>query len=64
MGWMVEKTPSTHRSIDHLGSQFLFSRLADALPLVLVSMVVILRRMGVARWASGCLPTRVPSLEE
>ena len=64
MGWMVEKTPSIHRSIDHLRSQFLFSRLVDALPLVLVSMVVILRRMGVARWVPGCLSTRVPSPEE
>ena len=40
VGWMME-TPSTHPSIDYLGSQFLFSDLADAPPLKLILMVVM-----------------------
>ena len=57
MGWMVEN-PSIHQSIDHLGSQFLFSKLVDALPLILV-FVVARRCVEYESCASECLP-RVP----
>ena len=45
--------------IDHLDSQFLISKLADALPLLLL-FVVVRWCVEWELWAPECLPTRVP----
>ena len=46
-------------SIVHLNSQFLISKLADALPLLLL-FVVVRWCVEWELWAPECLPTRVP----
>ena len=59
-GWMVE-TPSTHPSIDHLGSHLLFSNLADTPPLLLL-FVVVMYCVKWESWASDiAFPLRFPS---